>query len=57
MKPDVVLTMNLYDMQAMLTGQLRPFVAYMSGQLQLQGDRDVAMRLQKVIEKVEEAKC
>ncbi|XP_041485623.1 stomatin-like protein 1 [Lytechinus variegatus] len=52
--PDVTLTMSIEDMRAMFEGELRPAVAYMSGRLELEGDRNIAMTLEKVIGRIRE---
>ncbi|XP_784779.2 stomatin-like protein 1 isoform X1 [Strongylocentrotus purpuratus] len=52
--PDVTLTMSVDDMRAMFEGELRPAMAYMAGRLELEGDRNIAMTLEKVITRIRE---
>ncbi|KAK6170465.1 hypothetical protein SNE40_018852 [Patella caerulea] len=49
---DATLMMSLDDLQAMFTGQIKPFQAYMTGRLEAAGDLDAAMRLEEVIKKI-----
>ncbi|XP_071495866.1 stomatin-like protein 1 [Diadema antillarum] len=53
--PDVTLTLRLEDMTAMFEGQLRPATAYMMGRLQLEGDRNVALALESVFARIQDA--
>lgn len=48
-EPDVTLSMSDYDLLAMFQGELRPFVAYTSGRLKIQGDIKTAMKLEELI--------
>ncbi|XP_018536542.1 stomatin-like protein 1 isoform X1 [Lates calcarifer] len=48
-EPDVTLSMSDSDLVAMLQGQLRPFAAYASGRLKVQGDIKTAMKLEELI--------
>ncbi|XP_071829142.1 stomatin-like protein 1 isoform X1 [Apostichopus japonicus] len=54
-EPDVVLTATLHDLQSMLHGQLKPYAAYMSGKLKVDGDLRTAMQLEEVVKKLKEA--
>lgn len=47
--PDVSLTLTETDLLALFEGSLRPFAAYSSGRLQIQGDVKTAMKLEEVI--------
>ncbi|XP_038562425.1 stomatin-like protein 1 [Micropterus salmoides] len=48
-EPDVTLSMSDRDLLAMFQGGLRPFAAYTSGRLKIQGDIETAMKLEKLI--------
>ncbi|KAK9952548.1 hypothetical protein ABG768_018382 [Culter alburnus] len=48
-EPDVSLCMSEQDLLAMFQGGLRPFAAYSSGKLRVQGDLNTAMKLEKLI--------
>ncbi|XP_070828411.1 stomatin-like protein 1 [Chaetodon trifascialis] len=48
-EPDVTLSMSDSDLLAMFQGELRPFAAYTSGRLKIQGDIKTAMKLEEVI--------
>ncbi|XP_051548694.1 stomatin-like protein 1 [Myxocyprinus asiaticus] len=48
-EPDVSLCMSEQNLLAMFQGDLRPFVAYSSGRLRVQGDLNTAMRLETLI--------
>lgn len=48
-EPDVTLSMSDNDLLAMFQGELRPFVAYTSGRLKIQGDIKTAMKLEELI--------
>ncbi|RXN20160.1 stomatin 1 [Labeo rohita] len=48
-EPDVSLCMSEQDLLAMFEGGLRPFVAYSSGRLRVQGDLNTAMKLETLI--------
>lgn len=54
-EPDVILTATLHDLQSMLHGQLKPYAAYMSGKLKVDGDLRTAMQLEEVVKKLKEA--
>ena len=46
---DVTLSMSDGDLLAMFEGSLRPYAAYTSGRLRVQGDLSTAMRLEELI--------
>lgn len=48
-EPDVTLSMSDSDLLAMFQGMLRPFAAYTSGRLKIQGDVKTAMKLEELI--------
>lgn len=48
-EPDVTLSMSDHDLLAMFQGDLRPFAAYASGRLKVQGDIKTAMKLEELI--------
>ncbi|XP_069564845.1 stomatin-like protein 1 [Brachyistius frenatus] len=48
-EPDVTLSMSEGDLVAMFQGDLRPFAAYTSGRLKVQGDIKTAMKLEELI--------
>ncbi|XP_067292070.1 stomatin-like protein 1 [Pseudorasbora parva] len=48
-EPDVSLSMSEQDLLAMFQGGLRPFAAYSSGKLRVQGDLNTAMKLETLI--------
>uniref|UniRef100_A0A673LQQ8 Stomatin (EPB72)-like 1 n=1 Tax=Sinocyclocheilus rhinocerous TaxID=307959 RepID=A0A673LQQ8_9TELE len=48
-EPDVSLCMSEQDLLAMFEGGLRPFAAYSSGRLRVQGDLNTAMKLETPI--------
>lgn len=48
-EPDVTLSMSDSDLLAMFQGDLRPFAAYTSGRLKIQGDIKTAMKLEELI--------
>lgn len=48
-EPDVTLSMSDCDLLAMFMGELRPFAAYSSGRLRIQGDIKTAMKLEELI--------
>lgn len=47
--PDVTLSLTDTDLLALFEGTLRPFAAYSSGRLRIQGDVKTAMKLEEVI--------
>ncbi|XP_065589687.1 stomatin-like protein 1 isoform X2 [Cyrtonyx montezumae] len=50
--PDVVLEVAEEDLQELLLGELRPLAAYMSGRLRVQGDLQLALRLEELFKAV-----
>lgn len=50
--PDVVMTMTSDNFAKMFTGKLKPTTAYMSGRLKIQGDLTLAMKLEKLMKKI-----
>lgn len=48
-EPDVTLSVRDTDLMAMFEGTLRPFTAYSSGRLKIQGDIKTAMKLEELI--------
>ncbi|XP_019644737.1 PREDICTED: stomatin-like protein 1 [Branchiostoma belcheri] len=49
---DVVMTMSVTDMQQLFSGELRPFQAYSSGRLHVEGSLRVATRLEDVVSRL-----
>jgi putative sterol carrier protein len=47
-KPDVTVGMLADDYVKITTGELQPVVAFMQGKLKLQGDMNLAMKLQEL---------
>jgi putative sterol carrier protein len=47
-KPDVTVGMLADDYVKITTGELQPVVAFMQGRLKLQGDMNLAMKLQEL---------
>lgn len=47
-KPDVTVSMVADDYVKMTTGELQPVAAFMQGRLKLQGDMNLAMKLQEL---------
>ncbi|KAL0968897.1 hypothetical protein UPYG_G00273330 [Umbra pygmaea] len=47
--PDVTLAMSETDLVAMFQGTLRPFAAYSTGRLKVQGDLKTAMKLEELL--------
>lgn len=45
----MILSMSDSDLLAMFQGELRPFAAYSSGRLNIQGDIRTAMKLEELI--------
>ena len=46
---DCTVTVAMEDLEAMLSGELNPAMAFMGGKLQVEGDMSVAMKLQNVV--------
>lgn len=53
-EPDVTLSMSDCDLLALFQGELRPFSAYTSGRLKVQGDIKTAMKLEELIKLLKE---
>jgi putative sterol carrier protein len=47
-KPDVTIAMDADDYVKMTTGELQPVVAFMRGKIKLQGDMNLAMKVQEL---------
>ena len=47
-KPDVTIAMDATDFVKMVNGELQPVVAFMQGKIKLQGDMDLAMKVQEL---------
>lgn len=47
---DCTITMTTEDFQGMLSGDLNPMMAFMSGKIKIDGDMSVAMKLQSLFE-------
>lgn len=47
-KPDVTVGMAAEDYVKMTSGELQPVVAFMQGKIKLQGDMNLAMKLQEL---------
>jgi len=47
-KPDVSIGMTASDFVKMIAGELQPVRAFMQGKLKLQGDMNLAMKLQEI---------
>jgi len=52
-EPDVTFTMKDKDFQKMFAGKLKPTTAFMTGKLKLQGDMGKAMKLEKLMGKMQ----
>lgn len=50
--PDVIFTINATDLLQLLTGQLNPLDAYLSGKMIVKGDTKKAMKLQALGEHI-----
>merc|ERR1711962_1255113 len=51
--PDVTMSMKDVDFQKMFTGKLKPTTAFMTGKLKMQGDMGKAMKLEKLMGKMQ----
>ena len=49
---DVTVNVNSVDLQSMLSGDLSPFNAYMSGLIQVSGDLRSAMQLGELVDRI-----
>lgn len=47
-KPDVTIGMDATDFVKMVNGELQPVVAFMQGKIKLQGDMNLAMKVQEL---------
>jgi putative sterol carrier protein len=47
-KPDVTIAMQASDFVKMVVGDLQPIVAFMQGKIKLQGDMNLAMKVQEL---------
>ena len=47
-KPDVTISMDAADFVKMVNGELQPVVAFMQGKIKLQGDMNLAMKVQEL---------
>lgn len=52
-RPDVVMTLNRADFVKMFAGQMNPTSAFMSGKLKIKGDLALAMKLEKLLKKLQ----
>jgi len=50
-KPDVTVSMAAEDFVKMISGQLQPVVAFMQGKIKLQGDMNLALKIQELFER------
>ncbi|XP_034048374.1 hydroxysteroid dehydrogenase-like protein 2 [Thalassophryne amazonica] len=55
-KADVVMSMDSADFTNMFAGNLKPTMAFMSGKLQIKGDMMLAMKLEKLMNRMNKAK-
>ncbi|XP_072227613.1 hydroxysteroid dehydrogenase-like protein 2 [Leuresthes tenuis] len=55
-KADVVMTMNSSDFGKMFSGKLKPTLAFMSGKLRIKGDMTLAIKLEKLMGRMNKAK-
>ncbi|XP_008303692.1 hydroxysteroid dehydrogenase-like protein 2 [Stegastes partitus] len=55
-KPDVVMTMDSSDFSKMFSGNLKPTLAFMSGKLRIKGDMTLAIKLDKLMGRMNKAK-
>lgn len=56
-EPDVSLSMSEQDLLDMFEGRLRPFAAYSSSRLRVQGDLNTAMKLETLIKLLKATSC
>jgi NAD(P)-dependent dehydrogenase (short-subunit alcohol dehydrogenase family) len=52
-KPDVLMTLNRADFIKMFAGQINPTSAFMTGKLKIKGDLGLAMKLEKLLRKLQ----
>ncbi|XP_076614665.1 hydroxysteroid dehydrogenase-like protein 2 [Chaetodon auriga] len=55
-KADVVMTMDSGDFSKMFAGELKPTMAFMSGRLKIKGDMTLAIKLEKLMNRMKKAK-
>ncbi|KAI4788854.1 hypothetical protein KUCAC02_035593 [Chaenocephalus aceratus] len=55
-KADVVMTMDSADFTKMFAGQLKPTMAFMGGKLRIKGDMALALKLEKLMGRMNKAK-
>uniref|UniRef100_A0A1A7XI81 Hydroxysteroid dehydrogenase-like protein 2 n=1 Tax=Iconisemion striatum TaxID=60296 RepID=A0A1A7XI81_9TELE len=55
-KADVVMTMDSSDFNKMFSGKLKPTLAFMSGKLRIKGDMTLAIKLEKLMSRMNKAK-
>ncbi|XP_070780683.1 hydroxysteroid dehydrogenase-like protein 2 isoform X2 [Enoplosus armatus] len=55
-KADVVMTMDSNDFSKMFAGKLKPTMAFMSGKLRIKGDMTLAIKLEKLMGRMNKAK-
>ncbi|XP_042250861.1 hydroxysteroid dehydrogenase-like protein 2 [Thunnus maccoyii] len=55
-KADVVMTMDSSDFSKMFSGKLKPTLAFMSGKLRIKGDMTLAIKLEKLMSRMNKAK-
>lgn len=55
-KADVVMTMSSNDFSKMFAGKLKPTLAFMSGKLRIKGDMTLAIKLEKLMNRMDKAK-
>ncbi|KAK5600804.1 Hydroxysteroid dehydrogenase-like protein 2 [Crenichthys baileyi] len=55
-KADVVMTMDSIDFSKMFSGKLKPTMAFMSGKLRIKGDMTLAIKLEKLMGRMNKAK-
>ncbi|XP_046859498.1 stomatin-like protein 1 [Xenia sp. Carnegie-2017] len=54
--PDVVITLSSHDMRALFSGEISAFDAYMHGRVNITGDVRMAMKLQVVVERMNQSR-
>uniref|UniRef100_A0A665TTK7 Hydroxysteroid dehydrogenase-like protein 2 n=1 Tax=Echeneis naucrates TaxID=173247 RepID=A0A665TTK7_ECHNA len=55
-KADVVMTMDSSDFSKMFSGKLKPTMAFMTGKLKIKGDMTLAIKLEKLMGRMNKAK-
>uniref|UniRef100_A0A673AM04 Hydroxysteroid dehydrogenase-like protein 2 n=1 Tax=Sphaeramia orbicularis TaxID=375764 RepID=A0A673AM04_9TELE len=56
LKADVIMTMDSGDFSKMFAGKLKPTMAFMSGKLRIKGDMTLAIKLEKLMNRMAKAK-